>query len=265
MSESNTYSEVFGRLRDFAEGRHLESGPRSDANAADTANFASGDFEAREIGTVGFGTGMPHVEGGPLESATQSKQDEAPHGICELCSLPLAATHRHLYEVSSGEVVCACDGCALTFHGVADGPYKVVPRDARKVEGFTITDMQWDHLSLPINLAFFVRDVDEGGGGVRALYPSPAGVTESELPFDMWEAIFEENDMLDAIEPYVEAMLVNRLSEDSEVFVVPIDLCYELTGLIRIHWKGLSGGEEVQRQMTDFFDRVRAGARSMRI
>lgn len=246
MSESSTYSDVFARLRDFASMPRGRGAPQQGAVRSQHPVVRS------QQGSIP-----------PQQAAGRSEQDEAPHGVCELCSLPLAAAHRHLFEISTGEVVCACDGCALTFHGVADGPYKVVPRDSRKVDGFQISDLQWDQLSLPINLAFFVRDGDDGA--VRALYPSPAGVTESTLPFDAWEAIFEENDVLEAIEPQVEAMLVNRLSQDAEVFVVPIDLCYELTGLIRVHWKGLSGGEEVHREMADFFDRIRAGARSIRI
>ena len=43
-------------------------------------------------------------------------------------------------------------------------------------------------------------------------------------------------------EPDVEALLVNRVGAVREYFIVPIDECYKLVGLIRLHWRGLSGG-----------------------
>ena len=55
-------------------------------------------------------------------------------------------------------------------------------------------------------------------------------------------------------EPDVEALLVNRVARRERIrrarpdyFVVPIDECFRLVGLIRPHWKGLSGGTEVWR------------------
>jgi hypothetical protein len=43
-----------------------------------------------------------------------------------------------------------------------------------------------------------------------------------------------------------------------EHWLVPIDDCYQLTGLIRTHWKGLSGGDEVQQHIDGFFDQLRS-------
>ena len=37
------------------------------------------------------------------------------------------------------------------------------------------------------------------------------------------------------------------------IYIVPIDACYQLVGLIRLSWKGLSGGEEVWRAVEEFF------------
>jgi hypothetical protein len=34
---------------------------------------------------------------------------------------------------------------------------------------------------------------------------------------------------------------------------VPIDECYKLVGLIRLHWRGLSGGMEVWEKVGQFF------------
>ena len=53
-------------------------------------------------------------------------------------------------------------------------------------------------------------------------------------------------------------LLVNRVghargSSPAEYYLVPIDECYKLVGLIRTHWRGLSGGTEVWREIGAFF------------
>jgi hypothetical protein len=37
---------------------------------------------------------------------------------------------------------------------------------------------------------------------------------------------------------------------------VPIDDCFQLVGLIRTHWKGLTGGKEVWQELSAFFARL---------
>ena len=44
-----------------------------------------------------------------------------------------------------------------------------------------------------------------------------------------------------------------RGSSPAEYYLVPIDECYKLVGLIRSHWRGLSGGTEVWREIGAFF------------
>ena len=69
--------------------------------------------------------------------------------------------------------------------------------------------------------------------------------------------------MLRELEPDVEALLVNRVGQSrgsapAEYYIVPIDACYKLVGLIRIHWRGLSGGTEVWQEIGNFFTDLRA-------
>jgi hypothetical protein len=61
--------------------------------------------------------------------------------------------------------------------------------------------------------------------------------------------------------PDVEALLVRRAGEGFECFLVPIDACYELVGLVRMHWKGFDGGEEAWEAIDGFFDAVRDRSR----
>ena len=60
---------------------------------------------------------------------------------------------------------------------------------------------------------------------------------------------------MDLLEPDTEGLLVNRAAHES--FVLPIDECYRLVGLMRTYWKGLSGGAEVWKQMQLFFEEMK--------
>jgi hypothetical protein len=178
---------------------------------------------------------------------------------CELCSIALAPAHRHLLEMASRRVYCSCDACALRFQGVIGARFKLIPRDARRLGGMQISDRHWDGLALPINLAFFFFSTP--AGKMMALYPSPAGATESLSPLETWSMLVAANPVLGTMEPDVEALLVNRVGEARDYFVAPIDACFELAGLIRLHWRGLSGGDEVWRRIAGFFEELRMEAR----
>ena len=109
---------------------------------------------------------------------------------------------------------------------------------------------------VPISMAFFFRSTPENR--VLAFYPSPAGPTESQLPRDTWKDIEAVNPVLQSMEADVEALLVNRVGfargvAEPEYFVIPVDECYKLVGLIRAHWRGLSGGTEVWQEIGKFF------------
>jgi hypothetical protein len=190
------------------------------------------------------------------------KKADAEH--CELCSVGLAEEHPHLLELTPRRMLCACDACAMLFSGRTGSRYKRVPRDIRQLTNFVMTDAQWNGLMIPINLAFFFQSSLEPQ--VKVMYPSPAGATESLLPLEAWESIVEANSTLRDLEPDVEALLVNRVGEarggpPPEYYVVPIDACYKLVGLIRLHWRGLSGGTEVWQEIGAFFAELRAKAR----
>jgi hypothetical protein len=190
----------------------------------------------------------------------ESKQLEK----CEMCSVALRPEHSHLIELTQRRLHCACDACAMLFSGQSGTKYKRVPRDIRLLTNFKMTDAEWDGLLIPINLAFFFQN--SMNSRVSALYPSPAGATESLLPLEAWSSIVQSNPELNQLEPDVEALLVNRVgqareSAAAEYYIVPIDACYKLVGLIRIHWRGLSGGTELWREIGDFFAELRAKAR----
>jgi Family of unknown function (DUF5947) len=170
---------------------------------------------------------------------------------CELCSLGLAPAHRHLLEAATHKIICACDPCALRFESVIEGRFKLIPRDVRSLPGFHLDDAHWDDFALPINLAFFVYSTP--AKKMTALYPSPAGATESLLPLAAWDSLVADNPALARLQPDVEALLINRVGEKRSYYLAPIDVCFELVGLMRLHWRGLSGGDEVWREIDRFF------------
>ena len=181
---------------------------------------------------------------------------------CELCSMVLAPDHRHLLEVEPQRVICACAPCALRFQNVVGGRFKLIPRDTFVLPDFRMTEAQWDSLALPINLAFFFYSTP--GEKVVARYPSPAGVTASLLSLDAWDILVEDNPALADLEPDVEALLVNRVKGTQGYFRAPIDTCYELAGLVRLHWRGLSGGDAVWNEIDRFFTHLQKTARALK-
>jgi hypothetical protein len=178
---------------------------------------------------------------------------------CEMCSAELPTDHQHLVEPSSRQLLCACQACAILFSGHAETKYRRVPRRIRYLSTFQLTDAQWDSLMIPIGMAFFFHSTP--AGKTVTLYPSPAGATESLLDLESWDDIVADNPVLKEMEPDTEALLVNRVKGASEYYIVPIDECYKLVGLIRAYWHGLSGGTEVWEEIGKFFGELKERSR----
>ena len=156
--------------------------------------------------------------------------------------------------VETRALLCACRACWLLFlpDGAASGRYRAVPREVRHLPGAVVSDPLWDAVQVPVGLAFFFRN--SALGRTVALYPSPAGATECALPAADWSELFQANEHLGTLRPDVEALLVDRRSAPGACYVVPIDACYTLVGLVRRHWKGFDGGEDARRAIDGFFD-----------
>ncbi len=183
---------------------------------------------------------------------------------CEFCSAPLGAEHQHLIDPPGRRMICACDACAVLFDRPGASAYVRVPQSGRLLTHFLLPDDVWDELALPINLAFFFFSTP--AGRIVALYPSPAGPTESLLPLSAWDRLVEINPVLGSLQRDVEALLVNRLGARrsfarDQFYLAPIDACYELVGLVRRHWRGLGGGSDVWQELQHFFARLETRSR----
>src|SRR5215470_13956465 len=117
-----------------------------------------------------------------------------PAEMCELCSQELGPEHVHLLEIANRRLLCACDGCALLFSNQTNPRYRKVPKRVHLLEDFQLSDAEWDSLMIPINMAFF--STNSLHSTVSALYPSPAGATESLLTLESWGEIVSNNPIL---------------------------------------------------------------------
>jgi hypothetical protein len=199
------------------------------------------------------------------ESGKAAKEAvEAVQEHCELCSEPIPPDHRHLLEVSTREMICVCRPCSILFdrEAASEGKYRLIPDRHLFLEDFEMNDVQWESLRVPVDMAFFFYSTP--AERVVAFYPSPMGPTESLLTLSAWEELERCNPVLGGMERDVEALLVNRVRGAREHFLVPIDECYSLVGLIRMHWRGLSGGREVWEEIGRFFEELRERSRTVR-
>ena len=174
---------------------------------------------------------------------------------CELCGVSLPPEHIHLLEMETRRMVCACQACGILFEHRGASHYRRVGRDVRGLPGFEISDAEWSTLMVPIGLASFVHNTPLGR--VQAMYPGPAGVTESLLQLSSWEGIAARSPALQKMEPDVEALLVNRVGTARAYYLAPIDRCYELVGILRTTWHGLSGGDPAWQEVGRFFARLK--------
>jgi hypothetical protein len=188
----------------------------------------------------------------------QPRPRPAPGEQCEFCATPLEEAHSHVVDVEGRSLACSCRACWFLFapEGAASGRYKAVPERSVHYPGFNLDDRIWDEMQIPVGMAFFF--VNSAMSAAVAFYPSPAGATESLLPLGVWVRLLAGNPALQAMADDVEALLVYRPKDGPmQCFIVPIDACYELVGVIRRSWKGFDGGTEAWTAIRGFFERLR--------
>lgn len=182
---------------------------------------------------------------------------------CELCAAPVPPGHRHLLDLSTRGLMCVCRPCALLFDRPAAGGdhYRLIPDRRWYVADFDLDDAAWAGLNIPVDMAFFFHN--STAERVVAYYPSPAGPTESLLTLTTWQQIVADNPVLSGMEHDVEALLAHRAKDTRDHWLVPVDDCYDLVGLIRRRWQGLGGGDEVWEEIDDFFAGLRRRSRTV--
>jgi Family of unknown function (DUF5947) len=240
----------------------------------------------------------PPIPAGPDQQAMRDPQ-AADEEHCEFCATGIPATHGHVADLEKSSLACACRACYLLFTQVAlgrgDGSplrlpgglppeppespgsartplrgasprrgsarYRSVPDRYLRDSSRPMSAAEWDELQIPVGLAFFLYSSERGA--VAGFYPSPAGATECTLDLAAWERLAAAHPLLASAEPDVEAVLLCREggAAQAEHFIVPIDVCYELAGRMRMLWKGFDGGSEARASIEEFLTGVRRRAR----
>ena len=183
-----------------------------------------------------------------LKQFLQPKKREK---VCQLCSEPIGADHSHVVQLDSRRILCSCRPCYLLFTSKKTGRFRAVPDRPRRLNGFRLRPSVWERFNIPVGVAFFFFNSNQQR--VMAFYPSPAGAIESTLDLGAWDEVANQNSVLKDMTPDVEALLVKRGEEGFSCYLVPVTTCYELVGRIRLRWSGLGGGNEVRREISDFF------------
>jgi Family of unknown function (DUF5947) len=172
---------------------------------------------------------------------------------CDLCGERIAPDHRHLLDLDTRELSCACRACALLFdrRAAGGGRLRLVPDRRIHLIDFRLSDATWEELRVPVDIVFFFYSSRDGR--VLAFYPGPMGATESLLGLEAWQEVAAANPLLREMDADVEALLVDRARGARRHWLVPIDDCFRLVGLIRARWRGLTGGREVWDELERFF------------
>lgn len=189
---------------------------------------------------------------------------QQPQERCEMCTERIdEREHSHVVHLENRSLLCTCRPCALLFteRGAGRGRYRAVPNRYLRDPGFTMTETAWDALRVPVRMAFFFHNSDLERP--LAFYPGPAGATESLLPMDAWQQGLGATRLAAEMEFDVEALLLRQTGGVSECLLVPIDICYELVGLVRTYWKGFDGGGETWERIDAFFAELADRAREL--
>ncbi|OBF79166.1 hypothetical protein A5791_11605 [Mycobacterium sp. 852002-51163_SCH5372311] len=199
-----------------------------------------------------------------LARITSNRQPADPAGErCEMCSELIADEHQHVVNVAGRQLMCVCRACYLLFtDSHAELRYRAVPDRYLAFPDFALDRRAWEALQIPVGVAFFFTN--SALGRTVAFYPGPAGACESELDLDYWNTLRGKDSRTGLLADDVEALLV-RLPESDEsaqpqTYLVPIDVCYEFVGRLRMLWRGFDGGQEAREFIDDFFSRVAARA-----
>ena len=175
---------------------------------------------------------------------------------CDLCKTTVPPDHRHMLNTYERQIVCVCESCWALRSG--DSEFRPTGTRTLWLEDFQLPEEIWAQFRIPIGLAFFMHS--SVTDCVVAMYPSPAGATESELHFETWNRLAAMNPVLRDLEPDAEALIVNRMADPPMFAIAPIDRCYMLVGLVKASWEGISGGSGVERAIERYFEELRAVA-----
>lgn len=176
---------------------------------------------------------------------------------CEMCAAPLAGEQRHLLDLAHHTFLSICTACALAFgpRGANAGLYRLIPTRRLALLDFQATDELW---AGPVTMICLLRNSETGS--VLAVYLDPSGVRESVFDLDCWKTLRTANPLLESLEPDVEALLLQRVGPAPASYIVPIDTCARLIGLLKNRQRNQVSRQEIWRAVGAFFADLQASA-----
>ena len=203
-----------------------------------------------------------YVRPAPAVAQRPAPQEPAPR--CDLCATGLTERHGHVVSLDDRALRCVCRPCSLLFTptGAGGGRIRAVPDRYLTDPSHPIADDDWDLLQIPVLPVFvFVNsDLDRA----VACYPSPAGATESLLDLDGWTSLQQRYPLLRTPAADVEAVYVTRGDAGLAAYLVPIDACFAMVGMLRSNWRGPHGGAEARRATAAFVQDLHERSRPLR-
>ena len=159
-------------------------------------------------------------------------------------------------------ILCACATCWAQ----RSGDPNLRPTGSRVVwlEDFSLPDELWARLEVPIGLSFFMYS--SSVEAMVAMYPSPAGATESELKLDGLGGPARRSIRSSSRSSPTPRRSSSTGCPDQPSYVIaPIDECYAPRRRVKVNWEGISGGDAIERAVPTFFERLRqrSGERTM--
>ena len=143
------------------------------------------------------------------------------------------------------------------------GKFRAVPERFLYDPSFQLTNAQWDELQIPVRVAFFF--FNSSLDRVVAFYPSPAGrdrvVAAARAPGRAWSRPIQSSRSWSRTSRH--CWCTAAATRRSNAILVPIDACYELTGVVKRRWKGFDGGAETWGDIDAFFAGVREKSREV--
>jgi len=176
---------------------------------------------------------------------------------CEMCAAPLAGVQRHLLDLAHHTFLSICTVCALAFgpRGANAGLYRLIPTRHLALLDFQATDELW---AGPVKMICLLRNSETGS--VLAVYLAPPGVRESVFDLDRWKTLRTANPLLESLEPDVETLLLQRIGPAPAAYIVPIDTCARLIGLLEDRRWNQEGERAIWQAVGAFFADLQASA-----
>ena len=124
---------------------------------------------------------------------------------CDLCGVAIDPEHRHLLHLVDRRITLLLRAVLRAARGRCRA---AAVRERASSCSTTSRSTTTSGRSSRSRSGSRSSSLRERGQGVVALYPSPAGATESELHLDAWDELVAANPVLGELEPEVEALIV---------------------------------------------------------